>query len=123
MIGVYIPAPATPAMPSKPISFTLSKTPKIARLHDSAAAMQVDQKSEENVEDQRTVDCKVAHPILVAAFQTFNKVDIKVRPSSYSATQLTDPCAGPNLGKPCLSHPHCGSLLSNLVFVCNGADR
>lgn len=79
----YVPPPPAPAPTAKPISFSLSKTPKIAKLHDSAAAaapaMQIDQKPEKK-EDERVLDCKLAHAMLITASQTFNKVDIKVRP-------------------------------------------
>jgi len=75
--ATYVAPPPAPEPVLKPISFTLSKTPKIAKLHDSAAAMQVDVKADDEKEDTRVLDCKFAHPPLVAASQTFNKVDIK----------------------------------------------
>jgi hypothetical protein len=76
--ATYVPPPPVAEPVVKPISFTLSKTPKITKLHDSAAAMQVDVKADDEKEDTRILDCKFAHPPLVAASQTFNKVDIKV---------------------------------------------
>ena len=76
--ATYVSAPPPPAPTVKPISITLNKTPKIAKFRNTATAMQVDDKPEENEEDTRVLECKAAHTPLVAASQTFNKVDIKV---------------------------------------------
>lgn len=73
--ATYVPEPPKATVPDKPISISLSAQPKVAKPHHMV------KKHEEPAEeeDKRQLDCKVAHPHLLAAAQTFVKVDIKVR--------------------------------------------
>lgn len=70
----YVPEAPKPDIPSKPISISLSAQPRVLKHHNMVKKIE-----EEPVDegDKRQLDCKLVHPYVVAASQTFQKVDIK----------------------------------------------
>lgn len=74
----YIPESPAPPILAKPISISLSspKPPKITAAERAAIKQR---EEEERKREKRQLDCKAAYPQLLAASQTFNKVDIKVQ--------------------------------------------
>ena len=78
--AAYIPEPPSPTFVAKPISISLTAPPKIKRQSAvSGDAMQVDKKIDSHDEEKRIIVCKAAQSFIMAASQTFQKVDIKVR--------------------------------------------
>lgn len=77
--ATYAPLPPQPVLPAQPISISLSKPSKLAKPSHSPSKMSIDGRREQDEPaEQRQLDCKLAQPHLLAAAQTFSKVDIKV---------------------------------------------
>lgn len=78
--ATYVPEAPLPQqqIPNKPISISLSAQPKVALPHHMVKQKDKAAEEENENQDKRQLDCKLAHPYMLAAAQTFVKVDIKV---------------------------------------------